>query len=368
MNLVKADHRKGLSSDIDSPPRQSLGAIILTAITAAGISEHTRRSYQTSLGQFFAFLGETLELDFPLAEPEPDGRRILWAFRGDATILHHITPAHLDGFRTWLQATGAGINTQETRLSAVITFLSVCYRDGYLADIQAHRMGIKPYKRRRRRDHTPTGRRLSKNEVKQLRRSVSVKKLKGKRDRAVLDLMLYAGLREAEVCALTFDNIHQSDGRFWLKIHGKGHKTRRIKIHDTLYSSLQNWLQAQQEAAQKPNEVVTAVSFPFTSPQSSSLFSGLTRHSKLTQRPLTTATVRRVVAEYGRFANLAPLSGPNRLSPHDLRRTCARNAYDNGAPIPKIQKMLGHASIETTMRYIGSDDDETETAVDFVHY
>ncbi|KAA3664105.1 MAG: site-specific integrase [Chloroflexi bacterium] len=229
-------------------------------------------------------------------------------------------------------------------------------------------MGIKPYKRRRRRDHKPTGRRLTINEVKQLRRVVNTNRLKGKRDRAILDLMLYAGLREAEVCTLTFDSIHQSDGRFWLTIQGKGHKTRRIKIHDTLYSSLQSWLHARQEITQKPNEVETAVSFSVSSPQFACLFSGLTRHSKLTHRPLTTATIRRIVAEYGRFANLAPRSGPNRLSPHDLRRTCARNAYDNGAPLPKIQKMLGHASIETTMRYIGSDDDETETAVDFVHY
>jgi len=128
MNLLKIDlSNDGFSNvhTLDSPALQPLGAVVLTAITAAGISEHTRRSYQTSIGQFFAFLSETLGLDSPLAEPEPDGRRILWAFRGDAFVLHHITPAHLDGFRTWLQATGAGINTQETRLSAVITFFTL---------------------------------------------------------------------------------------------------------------------------------------------------------------------------------------------------------------------------------------------------
>lgn len=42
--------------------------------------------------------------------------------------------------------------------------------------------------------------------------------------------------------------------------------------------------------------------------------------------------------------------------------------YDNGAPLPKIQQFLGHANIETTMRYIGYDEDDTETATDYVRY
>ncbi|KAA3664104.1 MAG: hypothetical protein DWQ04_07430 [Chloroflexi bacterium] len=102
MSLVKTG-RKNLIETSQQPQNESLGAVILVAVTAAGISEHTRRSYQTSLGQFFSYISEVFNIDPPLAEPEPDGRRILWAFRGDASILRHITPAHLDGFRTWLQ-------------------------------------------------------------------------------------------------------------------------------------------------------------------------------------------------------------------------------------------------------------------------
>lgn len=129
MSLTKTNPITAHTSPLDPfipSPLHPLGTVILTAVTAAGISEHTRRSYQTSLGQFFTYLSEVLNIDPPLAEPEPDGRRILWAFRGNADILRHVTPTLLDGFRTWLQATGTGINTQETRLSAIVTFLSVC--------------------------------------------------------------------------------------------------------------------------------------------------------------------------------------------------------------------------------------------------
>jgi integrase/recombinase XerD len=74
------------------------------------------------------------------------------------------------------------------------------------------------------------------------------------------------------------------------------------------------------------------------------------------------------VAEYGSLAGLAPLTGENCLSPHDLRRTAARNAYDNGATLPQVQSMLGHSDVKTTMFYIGSLEDDDNTAVDRINY
>lgn len=170
--------------------------------------------------------------------------------------------------------------------------------------------------------------------MRRLRASVDAATLKGRRDLAILDLMLYAGLRRAEVCSLTGDSLQQQDGRFWLTVQGKGSKTRRLKVHDVLYQSLAEWLAAAEKLDEK-------------TPSPHHLFEGMTRHGRLTGNALT---------------------GANALAPHDLRRTCARNAYDNGAPLPKIQQFLGHANIETTMRYIGYDEDDTETATDYVRY
>lgn len=334
------------------PPIQPLGEVVHTAVIAAGRSSHTRRSYLTSIGQFFQYMSHKLNIDPPIAEPDTVGRKTMWAFRGDNRVLSHITPSLLDGFRTWLEASGATINTQETRLAAVVTLLSVCYRDGYIPDEQARRLGLQSYKPRRQRDQKPTGRRLSPQEVKKLRAIVDTNTLKGKRDLAILDMMLFAGLRRAEVCSLTGDSLQQQDGRYWLTIQGKGNKTRRLKVHDVLYQSLAEWL----AAAEKPEQT------------KETLFEGMTRHGRLTGNALTGSTIGRIVAEYGHAAGLAPASGANALAPHDLRRTCARNAYDNGAPLPKIQQFLGHANIETTMRYIGHDEDDTETATDYVRY
>ena len=63
---------------------------------------------------------------------------------------------------------------------------------------------------------------------------------------------------------------------------------------------------------------------------------------------LSPSAIRDIVARYG-----SEIGIPD-LAPHDCRRTLARLARDGGAPLESIQASLGHASIETTMRYIAS--------------
>ncbi len=72
--------------------------------------------------------------------------------------------------------------------------------------------------------------------------------------------------------------------------------------------------------------------------------------------------------EYGARAQLAPRYGAQQLSPHDLRRTCARNAYDNGANLLLVQAALGHTDPKTTAHYIGTFDQDDHTAIDYVRY
>jgi integrase len=98
------------------------------------------------------------------------------------------------------------------------------------------------------------------------------------------------------------------------------------------------------------------------------LFGNMTKGGRATGHQLNASVIGRLVAEYGYLAGLAPRNGENCLSPHDLRRTCARNAYDNGATIYQVQTMLGHSDPKTTIRYIGALDDDDNTAVDYVHY
>src|SRR5215472_3884438 len=45
--------------------------------------------------------------------------------------------------------------------------------------------------------------------------------------------------------------------------------------------------------------------------------------------------------------------GLEHIAPHDLRRTCAKLCHDRGGELEQIQFLLGHASVQTTERYLG---------------
>ena len=55
-----------------------------------------------------------------------------------------------------------------------------------------------------------------------------------------------------------------------------------------------------------------------------------------------------VVRQYAKIALI------EKLSPHDLRRTCALLCHSPGGELEQIQFLLGHRSVETTERYLGS--------------
>jgi integrase len=55
-----------------------------------------------------------------------------------------------------------------------------------------------------------------------------------------------------------------------------------------------------------------------------------------------------VVRQYAKIAAI------EKLSPHDLRRTCVRLCHSTGGELEQIQFLLGHRSVETTERYLGS--------------
>jgi len=54
------------------------------------------------------------------------------------------------------------------------------------------------------------------------------------------------------------------------------------------------------------------------------------------------------------FAEAVGLAG---IAPHDLRRTCAKLCRAAGGELEQIQMLLGHASVQTTERYVGTKQD-----------
>ena len=342
-----------------------LGLVVAATMQAAARSVHTRRAYTTGIGYFLTFLdatvGDQVPVDwrpFAQAGKETDvvrGRtvtRTVWAYNGPAAVLRLVDAGTLDAFRAWRESEGDSANTASKHVAAVRTFLAVAYRDHAIGTETAQRMGLRPYVQRQKRDRKPVGRRLTRDEVKALRESVNRETAKGKRDAAILDLALYGALRAQELATIRLTDFVQDQGRWWVQVVGKGEKTRRFKLADPAFVSLDAWLQVAGLRLGAEGRVFVSVN----------------KGDVIGAIPVNTSTIGRLVAEYGAKADLAPEAGPSRLSPHDLRRTAARAAYDGGAPLLLVQRWLGHADPSTTAHYIGLDDEDGASATDFLRY
>lgn len=329
----------------EGPQHQLLGTYVHEALTLLGNrSKDTARSYYAAVGQFLEHLGN-------YAQPTKDGRKTVWEFRGSTAVLADVTAADLDSFYASLTES-VTISTAATRLYGVRAFLGVALRDGLITTEAAHMMGVTPYKQKRTVNHQPNGRRLSREEVRKLRAAAAGDELKAWRDIAILDCMLFAGLRRAEAAKLDVGHIIRDRGAYYLEVDGKGNKRRRVKVAKALQQSLTKWID-------KSGRTLL---------HNGPIFENVDRWGNVTGSRINGATIGRLVGEYGFAAGIAAERGRFVLSAHDLRRTAARNAYDNGASLIQVQAMLGHSDPKTTARYIGVDVDSAAAAVDLIDY
>jgi integrase len=161
----------------------------------------------------------------------------------------------------------------------------------------------------------------------------------GKRDRALLAVLLGAGLRRAEAAALTFDHIQQRDGRWAIvDLVGKHERVRTVPIPGWCKVAVDMWADAVELRRGR-------------------VLRPLNRAGRLTGPTLTVETIFHIVKMYG-----ARMEVP--MSPHDLRRTFAKLAHRGRAALEQIQMSLGHQSITTTETYIGTRQDLADAPCD----
>jgi integrase/recombinase XerD len=72
---------------------------------------------------------------------------------------------------------------------------------------------------------------LGDHQARELLNAPDAKTLKGKRDRAMLSMLLYHGLRREELATLSVKDITQRRGVLHVRVHGKGGKTRYLPLH-----------------------------------------------------------------------------------------------------------------------------------------
>ena len=345
--LETVQKQRGAASIVahDVAIRRPLADLVEATIVAACKSEHTARSYRRAIGGFITALGVRFFDGNLLVERIEHGAHKATVYdyhETPAGVLLLVDAALVDGFRR-----------EHPRLAhGVKTFLRVAFRDNVLTNDQATALGLTPYRAKVQQNNTVAGRRLSVMEVQFLRAAVDLGTVRGKRDLAILDAMLFAGLRRQEVAQLSLGDFRQDGGRWVIRLTGKGGKTRLVGVHRELFASLSTWLEVYGHGLGDP--------FP--------AFCSVRRGGHLQDGGITSQAVSDLVVRYGHGAGLSTLTGDGRLTPHDLRRTFARRLHDCGASLPAIQRLLGHADVKTTILYIGLSGDEARGAVDLLSY
>lgn len=278
------------------PPPNDFEPLILAVTNSVAASE-TRRAYRSALLAFCAWHAQSGRL--------PLERATVHAYR-----------AHLQGLKL-------GRSRINQALSAITKLAKEAEAAGVIS--YATYAAIKDVDRIKTLGE-PAGNWLDEAGVAELVSRPAADTLIGKRDRALLALMVGTGMRVDAVSRIQLAQfVEREDRTVILDSIGKGGKIITVPVHDLAADYTREWI-----AAAKITEgpLLRAVT------KSGLVGEGLSKrgiHFILTER-------------YGEFG----------VAPHDLRRTIARIMADRGAPLRAIQHQLGHSSSAVTERYINA--------------
>lgn len=264
-----------------------------------GYSAHTIRSYGDDVKQFFEFCGHDPEID-------------------------HFNGINHRQVRYWLSSllsSGYTTRSANRKLSSLRTFYRFLLREGVVKTNPLSRI-IPP----------KSGKRLpsfvGENEMS---RVISTDRFEsdyaGVRDRLIIVLFYFTGIRLSELVGLTIDKIDFSSQS--IKVLGKGNKERIIPMHPELKPLIEEYLKVRTELEVNKSE--------------KSLF--------LTEKgnPVYPKLIYRVVK-----SNLSEVTTLEKKSPHVLRHTFATHLLNQGAELNAIKDLLGHASLSATQVYTHS--------------
>ena len=300
-----------ITTEHDSPERrltaaqfQGLAEVPAAATWFANLDNpRTRRAYQGDIEDFCGFLG--------IQSPEQ--------FRV-------VTRAHVLAWRGQLEQRGLSGATIRRKLAALASLFD------HLLDANAIAGGNPVHGVKRPKIETNEGKTpaLGDHQAKALLDAPDLATLQGLRDRAVLAVLLYHGLRREEAARLSVQDMQERRGIKHLRVHGKGGKLRYLPMHPVALERIHAYLEASGHHLEQA---------------AAPLFMPL--RGKATGAGLSADGIYALVGRYAKTAGIE-VAG---LGVHGLRATAATNALEHEADIAKVQQWLGHANISTTKIY-----------------
>jgi integrase len=184
-----------------------------------------------------------------------------------------------------------------------------------------------------------TGNWLTKEQAETILRLPDLTTLKGKRDRAMLSVLIGCGLRRSEAATLDIEAIQQRDGRWVIPdLVGKHGRVRTVPMPGWAKVDIDVWL----------------TSAGITTGR---VFRAMHKGDGILRQSLTAQSIFLILVDYGYRMGV-------RFAPHDARRSFAKLAHRGRAALEQIQITLGDASIQTTERYLGVRQDLSDAPCD----
>src|SRR5580698_2511185 len=279
---------------------EKLKAMVLDSVS----SPITKRVYNMALNEFLAWFQQAPRSGF--------------------------TKATVSAWRVSLEERKLGSSSIIIRMSAIRKLAAEAADNGLLApELAAGISRVKSAKSVGIR----MGNWLSARQAQTLLNTPDITTLKGLRDRAILAVLLGCGLRRSEAANLTFSHLQQRDGRWCIvDLVGKHGRVRTVPVPAWTKVAIDGWTSA-----------VGLVG--------GYLFRPVNRADRPAGEHLGEKVVWQMLQQY------AEAIGIPGMAPHDARRTCAKLCRAAGGELEQIQLLLGHASVQTTERYLGTKQD-----------
>jgi len=156
------------------------------------------------------------------------------------------------------------------------------------------------------------------------------------RDRLMLLICRYFGLRVSELCHLKVEDL-DFKRRILMVREGKGSKDRAIPMPVKMVGPLRGWIGSRREG------------YVFPSPRGGAL---------------TARAVQLLVKRLAKAAGLHQATAARKYSPHKFRHLYCTHLLHSGADIIEVRDLAGHSSVATTQIYTHSDPKRLQAAVD----
>ena len=229
-------------------------------------------------------------------------------------------------YRMYLESRHLAANTINQQLAAVRRLAHEAADAGLLSpDLAAGISRVRGVKQLGFR----AGNWLSAEQSSEVLKHAGADTMRAKRDYAMLAMLFGCGFRRSELVGLELDDIQMRQGH-WAVVDliGKGGHIRTVPIPNWVKTAVDQWTRAAGVWEGK-------------------IFRAVARRGKVWGSGLSQNVVWYVVR------TCCERAGLEHIAPHDLRRTCAKLCHDRGGELEQIQFLLGHASVQTTERYLG---------------